>query len=305
MASRIITIETISQLHEMLGYGKPRHPLVTVMDPMKIDFNHGLFDYRVASSLYSVWLKTGHCGMNYGRSHYDFEEGVLFFTAPQQVVSSSGPVEPKAGDWMLFFHPDLIRKTSLGAAIHQYSFFSYETNEALHLSDEEKDILTRCVKNIEEEYSQRIDDHSQNVIVSNIELLLSYSTRYYSRQFNTRTTRNKDILTQFESLLKQYFESDELVLKGLPSAQHFADQVHLSANYLSDLLKKESGRSIKDHINDFAVEKAKYQLLSSDDTISGIAYSLGFNYPHYFSRLFKAKTGLSPNDYRNSHLKTG
>lgn len=298
MSDNIIHIESISQLHRMLGYDKPSHPLITVMDPTRLKVPEEMKEVRIASSFYAIWLKTSDCGMEYGRNHYDFEEGVLIFTAPQQVISSDGEVDEDEGGWMLFFHPDLIRKTSLGEKIGQYSFFSYDTYEALHLSDEEKATITRCVENIQQEYEQRIDDHSQSVIVSNIELLLNYCSRYYDRQFNTRTARNKDILARFEQLLRAYYQSDQLSQNGIPTIQYFAEQIHLSPNYLSDLLKKESGRSAKDHINDFIVEKAKYLLLNSNDTISGVAYSLGFNYPHYFSRMFKAKTGYTPQDYR-------
>jgi len=298
MPDNILHIDSISQLHKMLGYDEPRHPLVTVLDPQKIDLPADFQDVRIASNFYTVWLKTSNCGMEYGRNHYDFEEGVLIFTAPQQVVSSNGSIDEDEEGWMLFFHPELIRKTSLGQKIDQYSFFSYDTYEALHLSDEEKSTITRCVNNIEQEYEQRIDGHSQSVIVSNIELLLNYCSRFYERQFNTRTASNKDILSTFEGLLNDYYQSDQLIKKGIPTIQYFAEQIHLSPNYLSDLLKKESGRSAKDHINDFIVEKAKYLLLNSNDSISGVAYSLGFNYPHYFSRMFKNKTGYTPQDYR-------
>jgi AraC-like DNA-binding protein len=254
---------------------------------------------RVVSNFFAVWLKTTDCGIEYGRNHYDFEEGALVFTAPQQVVSVSGEVAEDEAGWMLFFHPDLIRSTGLGEKIDQYTFFSYEIHEALHLSDAEKATITQCIQNIKEEYEQRIDDHSQSVIVSNVELLLNYCSRYYARQFNTRTTANKDLLTRFERVLKDHFDSGQLIKKGIPTVQDLAGEVHLSADYLSDLLKKETGRSAKDHINDFVVEKAKYLLLNSQDTISGIAYELGFNYPHYFSRLFKAKTGQTPQEFRS------
>jgi len=298
MSDPLLKIKSISQLHQLLGCSKPKHPLISVLDPQKLQVTPDMRNVRVVSDFYAVWLKTTDCGMEYGRNHYDFEEGVLVFTGPQQVVSVSGEVADDEEGWMLFFHPDLIRSTSLGGKIGQYSFFSYDLHEALHLSDAEKATITQCIENIKAEYGQRIDDHSQGVIVANIELLLNYCSRYYARQFNTRTTANKDILTRFERALQDYFESDQLLKQGVPSVQDMAGQVHLSADYLSDLLKKETGRTAKDHINDFVVEKAKYLLLHSTDTISGIAYELGFNYPHYFSRLFKAKTGWTPQEYR-------
>jgi len=299
MSDPLLKIKSISQLHQLLGCSKPKHPLISVLDPQKLQVTPDMRNVRVVSDFYAVWLKTTDCGMEYGRNHYDFEEGVLVFTGPQQVVSVSGEVADDEEGWMLFFHPDLIRSTGLGEKIGQYSFFSYDLHEALHLSDAEKATITQCIENIKAEYGQRIDDHSQSVIVANIELLLNYCSRYYARQFNTRTTANKDILTRFERALQDYFESDQLLKQGMPSVQYLAEQVHLSADYLSDLLKKETGRTAKDHINDFVVEKAKYLLLNSTDSISGIAYELGFNYPHYFSRLFKAKTGWTPQEYRS------
>jgi AraC-like DNA-binding protein len=299
MSDSFLKIESISQLHELLGCSKPKHPLITVLDPQKLQVPAQMHNVRVVSNFYAVWLKTTDCGIEYGRNHYDFEEGVLVFTAPQQVVSVSGKVAEDEDGWMLFFHPDLIRSTGLGEKISQYTFFSYEIHEALHLSEAEKATITQCIQNIKEEYEQRIDDHSQSVIVSNIELLLNYCSRYYARQFNTRTTANKDLLTRFEQALQRHFDSGALIKTGIPTVQALAEEVFLSADYLSDLLKKETGRSAKDHINDFVVEKAKYLLLNSQDTISGIAYELGFNYPHYFSRLFKAKTGQTPQEFRS------
>lgn len=301
MPDSFLKIESISQLHQMMGYDKPDHPLITVLDPQGIRIPDSFRDMRVVSGFYAVWLKTTACGMEYGRNHYDFEEGALVFTAPQQVVSVKGDVAAEEDGWMLFFHPDLIRATNLGEKIGQYTFFSYEVHEALHLSDAERATITQCAQNIKSEYRQRIDDHSQSVIVSNIELLLNYCSRYYTRQFNTRATANKDLLSRFERVLKDYFESGQLIQKGTPTVQELAEKVHLSPDYLSDLLRKETGRSAKDHINDFIVEKAKYLLLSGQDTISGIAYELGFNYPHYFSRLFKAKTGQTPQEFRSSN----
>jgi AraC-like DNA-binding protein len=298
MSNPFLKIESISQLHQLLGCGKPAHPLITVLDPRELKVTAEMRNVRVVSYFYAIWLKTTDCGIEYGRNHYDFDEGVLVFTGPQQVVAVSGEVAEDESGWMLFFHPDLIRNTSLGEKIRQYSFFSYDLHEALHLSDAERATITQCIENIKAEYVQRIDDYSQSVIVANIELLLNYCSRYYARQFNTRTTANKDILTRFERALQDYFESDQLLQQGLPSVQYLAEQVHLSADYLSDLLKKETSRTAKDHINDFVVEKAKYLLLNSTDTISGIAYELGFNYPHYFSRLFKAKVGRTPQEYR-------
>jgi len=199
---------------------------------------------------------------------------------------------------MLFFHPDLIRNTTLGKIIEDYRFFSYDVHEALHLSDAEQKTITDCVGMIQQEISERIDNHSQTVITSSLELLLNLSRRYYERQFNTRSAQNSDVVSQFSSLLNSYYKSGKFTETGIPTIEYFADRVHLSGNYLSDLLKKETGYSIKDQINNFIVEKAKTLLLSESESVSQIAYALGFNYPHYFSRLFKSKTNLTPQEFR-------
>lgn len=301
MAKTLFHIRSISQLHEISGFEKPQHPLITVVDVSKWAIGPEWVHVKTVSELYSIALKDGSCGLEYGRNTYDFEEGVLSFTAPRQVQTITR--EQKLGEingWMLFFHPDLIRHTPLGQSIDQYGFFGYDVHEALHLSEREQQSLTECIRLIEAEIQERIDKHSQSVICSTLELLLNYSARYYERQFNTRRAQNKDVVSQFEQLLKAYYQADKFTTAGIPSIQYFAEQVHLSPNYLSDLLKKETGYSAKEQINTFVVEKAKTLLLSDSDSISGIAYQLGFNYPHYFSRLFKAKTGLTPQAYRKA-----
>jgi len=299
MTSEIIEIKTISQLHKMLDHEKPQHPLISLLDVSKLHTPAELLNVRLTSDLYAIMLKDADCGIQYGRNTYDFEEGVLVFFAPHQVVTSTIEVQSASG-WMLFFHPDLIRKAPLGKSINRYSFFSYEVHEALHLSKKEEDILNDCVEKIEYEYSQNIDGHTQNLLVSNLELLLNYCNRFYERQFHTRTNHHKDIVSKVEQLLKDYFDQNRQAEAGAPSVQYLAEQVNLSPNYLGDLLKKETGRNTKDHINDYMVEKAKTALLGSGSSISEIAYGLGFNYPHYFSRLFKQKTGLTPQQYRET-----
>ncbi len=282
--------------------GKPTHPLITIIDVSKLAYGEERIGLRFAADMYCIALKDASCGLDYGRNHYDFNEGVLIFTGPQQVLSVKKAQKlNEVKGWMLYFHPDLIRNTALGSQMEKYSFFSYEVFEALHLSDQEQKTVTQCVDMIQSEIKERIDNHSQQVLVSNLELLLNYCVRYYERQFNTRTARNKDMISKVESLLRDYYTTGKLVELGPPSIAYLAEKCHLSANYLSDLLKKETGRTAKDHINDFLINKAKNLLLSSTDTISGIAYTLGFNYPHYFSRLFKSKTGLTPQEYRQSN----
>lgn len=301
MSERIIHQKSISQLNAQMGFGKPTHPLITIIDTAKLAYGEESVGLKFTSDMYCIALKDANCGLDYGRNHYDFDEGVLIFTAPQQIITLNKTQElGEVQGWMLYFHPDLIRNMPLGARIDSYSFFSYEVHEALHLSEQEQATLTNCKDMIQAEIQERIDNHSQQVLVANIELLLNYCSRYYERQFNTRSAQNNDIVSQVEALLKDYYQSHQLIESGPPSIPYLAEACHISPSYLSDLLKKETGRTAKDHINDFLVDKAKNLLLHSSDSISGIAYSLGFNYPHYFGRLFKQKTGLTPQEYRNN-----
>jgi AraC-like DNA-binding protein len=302
MSDDIVYIKSISQLHELGGLEKPTHPLISIIDVSMWEIPIEHVGVRTISSMYSIGMKDRSCGLQYGRNTYDFDEGVLYFAAPDQVQTVTKAQElNEVQGWMLFFHPDLIRNTPLGKSIDNYKFFSYDVHEALHLSDAEQKTITDCVDLIKREISERIDDHSQIVVSSSLELLLNLSQRYYQRQFNTRSAQNKDVLNQFQSFLKEYYDNGLFSESGTPSVEYFSDKVSLSANYMSDLLKKETGYSAKDQINNFIVEKAKTLLLSESESVSGIAYTLGFNYPHYFSRLFKSKTGMTPQEYRQMH----
>lgn len=296
----IIRIDTISQVHEILGLEKPRHPLVSVMpiDKRMADYDYG--DATYVLGFYLISLKAGICGeITYGRNTYDFQEGTMIFTKPGQALSFKASGEAvEHGGWTLLFHPDLIRKSELGKQIDSYSFFSYETHEALHLSDEERSTVTDLAKKIENEYRQNIDRHTQKLIIANIELLLDYCTRYYDRQFYVRTNFNQDIVTRFECLLRDYFDSEQSLELGLPTVKYCGEQLNMSSSYLSDLLKKETGRTAQQHIQDVVIDRAKTQLLGSTEQISQIAYGLGFEYPQHFSKLFKTKTGMSPAQYR-------
>lgn len=299
MSEDIFHIKSISQIHELGGLPKPKHPLITILDISLLKAKKEHLGRKVNYGLYTIGLKDKSCASFYGRNTYDFDEGVLFFTAPDQ-VQTIGEVQIKTEieGWVIFFHPDLIRNMPLGKSIDRYHFFSYEVHEALHLSEEEQESITECVNLIKKEISERIDNHSQTVISSTLELILNLSQRYYERQFNTRSATNSDIVSQFHSTLKEYYDKGLLTASGTPSLDYFSDKMYLSANYLSDLLKKETGYTAKDHINNFVIEKAKTLLLSNNESVSGIAYTLGFNYPHYFSRLFKNKTGMTPQEYR-------
>jgi AraC-like DNA-binding protein len=299
MNEQIIHSKSITEIRPAFGLSKPTHPLITILDTQKLAYGEETVGKRFSSDLFCIALKDSSCGIDYGRNSYDFDNGVLIFTAPKQIITVTKPQElNQVKGWMLYFHPDLIRNTVLGSKIDSYNFFNYEVYEALHLSENEQNTLNQIVQLIQDEIIERIDNHSQQVLASNIELLLNYSKRFYERQFNTRTASNIDVVSKVEILLKNYYSNNELVERGQPSIQYLADHCHLSASYLSDLLTKETGRSAKDHISDFLVDKAKNLLLSSTDSISGIAYTLGFNYPHYFGRLFKQKTGKTPQEYR-------
>jgi hypothetical protein len=300
MQDEILPVKSISELHAMCGFAKPIHPLISIVDVSQWKIGPELVGKKIVLDLYSIALKDASCGLNYGRNTYDFDEGVLIFTAPNQVTSTQKEQAlNEVHGWIIFFHPDLKRNTDLGKSIDDYGFFSYDVHEALHLSEMEQNTLHECVRLIKAEINERIDNHSQRVIVSTLELLLNYSLRYYERQFHTRTAQNIDVVSQFEALLKTYYKEGKFTTEGTPPMDYFTGAIPLSPKYLSDLLKKQTGLSTKDHINNFIVDKAKTLLLSDGDSISGIAYNLGFNYPHYFSRLFKSKTGMTPNDYRN------
>jgi AraC-like DNA-binding protein len=201
--------------------------------------------------------------------------------------------------WTIFFHPDLIRTSELGRTIKEYAFFEYALHEALHLSEKEKQILSDFVRHIEIEINQNIDKHSQELIIANVQSILKYCQRFYDRQFFTRTNLNKDYVVRFEKYLKEYFASDNLMDEGLPTVTECGEALNMSARYLSDLLKAETGRSAKDYIHDSIIERAKTLLLASNASVSEVAYELGFEYPQHFSKLFKAKTGYNPTDFRN------
>lgn len=239
------------------------------------------------------------CGdIKYGRNYYDYQDGTLVFMAPMQIMSMENRRPEAAKGWVLMFHPDLLRGTQLGRNLKDYSFFSYEVNEALHLSEQERRTVLECFRNIENELRHAMDKHSKDLVVSNLELFLSYCRRFYERQFITRSHVNSDILTRFERVLDEYFHSELPKRLGIPSAKYCADKMNFSVNYLSDLLRKDTGKSTLEHIQLRLVEAAKEKLFDTNKSISEIAYELGFEYPQYFSRLFKKRVGMTPNEYR-------
>ncbi len=298
--SNIIHLQSIADLGNFAQF-KPKHPLVAVVDFS--NFDEELDEaVRISADFYSIMFKN-YCANNlrYGRRPFDFQEGSLMCVAPRQVLSMDNEVQPRDDKmgWGLFFHPDLLRGTALGGEMAEYTFFQYEVSEALHLSDKEKNILHDCVQKIENELQENIDTHSQTLIISNIELLLNYAARYYGRQFITRKKANSGVLSKVEAYLRQHFRKGNLQEAGLPTVNELAEHVHLSASYLSDLLKKETGMHAQDHIHYHLIEEAKNVLISTDHSVSEVAYALGFGYPQYFSKLFKKKTGYSPAEFRN------
>lgn len=303
----IFNIENVTQLNSMIGSIETKHPLITVIDFSQVESFDSTAFLKFTTELYCIVLKGLRRGsLKYGRQNYDFQEGTLVFMSPNQVISVeedekeiARQMEEVDMSWGVFFHPDLIKGTSLYRKMKEYSFFAYDSNEALHLSKKEKTMLTETVHKIEFELSENMDIHSKDLIVSNIELLLNYCVRYYGRQFITRTNISKGVLTKFEDILTAYFGSDEIEKNGLPTVQYCADSLHLSSNYLGDLLKKETGKNALEHIHYHLIEEAKSKLLSTSNTIGEIAFELGFSYPQYFSKLFKQKTGCSPGEYRN------
>lgn len=298
-----IKIETISEIHQFLGLAKPKHPLVSVYRIGDALNNLGVDNFRYSIGLYQISLKD-NCALtiiNYGRNSYDYQDGTLIFTAPNQVMEFKKAEKAEVNHgWTLAFHPDLIRKSALGKKIEHYSFFSYASNEALHLSDEERKTVADIAEKIEKEYSNNIDTHSQTLIISNLELLLNYCTRFYDRQFYTRTNLNQDIASDFEHLLKDYYNQEKQLKLGIPTVKFCANEMNMSPGYLSDLLRKETGKNTQEHIHNYIIEKAKNNLLNSKDSASEIAYALGFEYPQYFSKMFKKNTSMSPIEYRQS-----
>ena len=294
--NKIEHFEHVFEYNDLLGV-ETLHPLVSVIDLSK---SRRIRHMRHTFGFYTLFLKEVRCGnLIYGRQYYDYQEGTIVAIAPGQVagVEDNGEeFQPKG--WALVFHPDLIRGTSLGRNIRSYSFFSYEANEALHLSEQERAIVVDCLHKIRTETEHAVDKHTRRLITANIELLLDYCVRFYERQFLTRSQVNSDLLIRFETLLDAYFSSDRPQSEGLPSVKYFAEQLHLSANYFGDLIKKETGRTAQDHIQLKLIDVAKERIFDVRKSVGEIVYELGYKYPQHFTRLFKKLTGLTPKEYR-------
>lgn len=296
----IVHFDTVEQYNRLRGV-PTHHPLVSVVDltqarPMPAQTFH--------FGVYAIYLKELKCGdLRYGRSMYDYQEGTLLFIAPGQIIGVQ-PVavtyEPKG--WALLFHPEFIKGTPLGRLIKDYSFFSYDVNEALHLSISEREIVIDCFRKIEREITANIDKHSKKLISSNIELLLNYSTRFYDRQFFTRDQANQGMLARFEQLLHEYYSGDKPRKLGVPTVSYCASALHLSANYFGDLIRKESGITAQEYIQNAVITIARDRMVDIDKSISEVAYDVGFKYPQHFTRLFKQKVGVTPTVYRSMQL---
>lgn len=297
MKTSLLNIETVTEYDDMLGV-ETLHPLVSVIDLSQAKPMHHM---RHTFSFYVIFLKDEkNCDLIYGRQRYDYQKGSVVCLAPGQVIGIEDTGETfQPQGYALCFHPDLIRGTNLGRSIKEYTFFSYEVNEALHLSERERHIFIDCLQNIQEELQHSVDRMSKRLITNHIELLLNYCLRFYERQFITRQDAHRDILTRFETFLDQYFTGDNAAQKGLPSVKHCASELCLSTNYFGDLIKKETGRTALEYIQDKIISIAKEQLLLPSESISQIAYQLGFQYPQHFTRVFKKATGMTPNEYRS------
>ena len=295
----ILRIKSISELHRLRGLPQPEHPLISVVDyaQMKTDKSGA-----VLQEFYSIAVKRGVPTLGYGQQTYDFNEGVMFFLAPNQILRSLPSSTPPANrsGWILYFHPDFLWNSPLAKTIHEYDFFDYSSNEALFLSPKEEEVLNGLIQNIQQEYHSNIDKFSQDIILSQIETLLNYSRRFYERQFITRKISSHQMLDKLNSLLENYFNSDAAATKGLPSVQFIADSLHISAGYLSGLLKTLTGKSTQEHIHEKLIEKAKLQLSTTALSVSEIAYELGFEHVQSFHKLFKTKTRQSPLQFRAS-----
>lgn len=300
-ATGIERFKTISEFHEYRGLPSPQHPLISVID-METVRRHPTKAVTMMHDFYSISLKRNfNAKIRYGQQEYDFDNGVLFFIAPGQVYSI-GPVddEPmRPTGFMLLIHPDFLWNTALANTIRKYEYFDYSVHEALFLSEKEEAIIGGIMSNIEQEYQTNIDDFSQDIIIAQVEVLLSYSERFYHRQFLTRKIANHKLVNRLEQVLDSYFET-ELSEKGLPTVQYVAAQLNVSPNYLSSLLKVVTGRSTQQHIQDKLIDKAKERLSTTVLSVSEIAYSLGFEHPQSFSKLFRSKTSLSPLKFRQS-----
>jgi AraC family transcriptional regulator, transcriptional activator of pobA len=292
--------DSLSEAHQAFGLPKPLHPLLSLIDNAIYPIPANRSPHSHVLNIYKISYRTKLGGkLKYGQDYYDFDEGGLLFAAPNQIIGSHDTARCSTG-YTLLIHPDFFRNYPLAKKIKQYGFFSYSANEALHLSDKEKATIISIFKIIEEELNSRIDDFSQDVIISQIELLLNYSNRFYKRQFITRKAVSNDLLQKLEDILDEYFNNEKSLSQGIPTVQYLSEQVNISPSYLSDMLRSLTGQNAQQHIHNKLIEKAKEKISTTSLSISEIAYELGFEHPQSFSKLFKTKTNLSPLEFRRS-----
>jgi AraC family transcriptional regulator, transcriptional activator of pobA len=293
--------DSLSEGHQALGLPKPLHPLISLIDNTIHPLAANRHPYPHVLKFYKISYRPNLGGkLRYGQDYYDFNEGGLLFAAPNQIIGSNSLTAECSSGYTLLIHPDFFRTYPLAKKIRQYGFFSYSANEALHLSDKEKATIISIFKIIEEELSSRIDDFSQDVIISQVELLLNYANRFYKRQFITRKTVSNDLLQKLEEMLDEYFNNDQPLSNGIPTVQYLSEQLNISPSYLSDMLRSLTGQSAQQHIHNKLIEKAKEKISTTTLSISEIAYELGFEHSQSFSKLFKTKTNLSPLQFRRS-----
>ncbi|OON94603.1 MAG: transcriptional regulator [Epulopiscium sp. Nele67-Bin001] len=293
----ITHISTISEFNNIFG-AKTLNPLISVVDFSAIEMPS--FEGHFTTSFYSVSIKSCGCGeLRYGRNRYDYQEDTMLFFAPNQLIGiEEGETQSENRSVGLFFHPDLLRGTHLSSKMKDYHYFSYDVNEALHLSTDERESIRETFEKLSVELARPIDKHTKSILASALELLLNYCQRFYDRQFITREVLNQDMLTRFEAILNDYFNSGVQQSEGLPTVKYCAEKLSLSPNYMSDMIRRETGCSAQEHIQTLIIERAKMQLTTTKKSVAEIAYSLGFEYPQYFSRQFKKRTGMTPNEYR-------
>lgn len=302
MADKIVPlkINSISEMHNVLGFPKPLHPLISLVNYADIKTPYEEWPHAIIPNFYKISYKKSLAGrIKYGQGYYDFDEGGLSFISPNQVIACADDEQDYSG-YTLLIHPDFIRNYPLALKIKTFGFFSYSANEALFLSDKEKQIIFTVFENIKDELNSTIDDFSQDVVVSHIEVLLNYSNRFYKRQFITRKAVNHDLLTQLEKILTECFDKEEPLSNGLPTVEHLANQLNLSPRYLSDMLRSLTGQNTQQKIHDRLIEKAKEYLTTTNLSVAEVAYQLGFEHPQSFSKLFKKKTNLTPIEFKQS-----
>jgi len=294
-------IKSISELHRLGSYAPPQHPLISIINLSGLennsDANAFTFDFYVVS------LKRGCDKLFYGQQKYDFDEGLMAFMSPGQILrGENGGVPTNLSGWMLFIHPDFLWNTSLAKKIKQYEYFGYSTNEALFLSEKEESLINGIIDNIRNEYNSNIDKFSQDVIIAQLEVMFTYAQRFYERQFITRKITNNQILNRLEKILNDYFNKENLLSNGLPTVQFVAENLNISSKYLGSLLKQLTGLTTQQHIHQKLIEKAKEKLSTTELSVSEIAYELGFEHSQSFSKLFKSKTNVSPLEFRASFI---